>query len=333
MELDILVGKCDSIMECDLKFSPMPPLVGFNDGLINEDVEIFRSYNKNNGVISAHGHGYVQCTSKFPNSDERNPSGYISKSDYMFIGLDNEIYFASKGFPNSSPSKFVSIGGNDEDAFVTDLPTDSEKFTKSWQLYLVFAKHVTKITYHAHKASSGRLISAEIDKNSEAETKNSGIESVVRDNSRLLKYIIIGCSVALVIFLAMVALYFVLWRKYQSSKELIRNLTEGEIYEFHNGIKTPERNKDGETPIESLAFNADMVIMSNALKFAETEVLVVDQIRERRCLAVIELCPHGDLNNFLKRYLGSYSNLTPEVLFQPVDMIEMGSRNDSDQKR
>ncbi|CAG7699645.1 unnamed protein product, partial [Allacma fusca] len=54
MELDILVGKCDSIIECDLKFSPMPPLVGFNDGLINEDVEIFRSYNKNSGIIPAY---------------------------------------------------------------------------------------------------------------------------------------------------------------------------------------------------------------------------------------------------------------------------------------
>ncbi|CAG7722115.1 unnamed protein product, partial [Allacma fusca] len=54
-----------------------------------------------------------------------------------------------------------------------------------------------------------------------------------------------------------------------------------------------------------------------------------DKIRERTCLAVIEFSPHGDLNGFLRNQLGRYANLTPEILAQSAQPIEMGSDTSS----
>ncbi|CAG7645994.1 unnamed protein product, partial [Allacma fusca] len=49
LDLEIQVGKCDSVVECDLKFSHMPPLVDFLNDSKNEKVEVFRQYNKSTG--------------------------------------------------------------------------------------------------------------------------------------------------------------------------------------------------------------------------------------------------------------------------------------------
>ncbi|CAG7664760.1 unnamed protein product, partial [Allacma fusca] len=53
------------------------------------------------------------------------------------------------------------------------------------------------------------------------------------------------------------------------------------------------------------------------------------KIRERTCFAVIELCPHGDLNGYLRQYIESSSNVTPDGVAKSTQMIEIGSRNDS----
>ncbi|CAG7731087.1 unnamed protein product, partial [Allacma fusca] len=78
--------------------------VDFFDDSMTEDVEIFHLYNRTIGVQPfAHSHGYVHCISMVLNAEENyNTSGYISITDYVFTGLDGEIYLFSKGFPNNS---------------------------------------------------------------------------------------------------------------------------------------------------------------------------------------------------------------------------------------
>ncbi|CAG7728991.1 unnamed protein product, partial [Allacma fusca] len=44
LAVEVQVGKCGSVLDCDLKFSPMPTLVGFLIDSKEKDVEIFTGY-------------------------------------------------------------------------------------------------------------------------------------------------------------------------------------------------------------------------------------------------------------------------------------------------
>ncbi|CAG7717864.1 unnamed protein product, partial [Allacma fusca] len=52
LDVEMQVGKCESVLDCDLKFSPMPPLIGFLRGSEEKYVEIFTRYNKTTGYVS-----------------------------------------------------------------------------------------------------------------------------------------------------------------------------------------------------------------------------------------------------------------------------------------
>ncbi|CAG7728155.1 unnamed protein product [Allacma fusca] len=186
----------------------------------------------------------------------------------------------------------------------TELSVDLQKLTMSWRLWVASTSKIIQISCHAPWSSSKRWSSAEIAVNSTSEGMES--ESAVSENSNV--GVIIASSLAM-IFILMFALVSVFWKKLTKkfSEKIIRNLTDEEIHEFRFGSKFHGSNQVGVIRTQSLGFDGILEIKSSDLKI-ENEVL--DQIRERKCLAVIEFCPYHDLNFFLRQFSGNYSNLT-----------------------
>ncbi|CAG7659364.1 unnamed protein product, partial [Allacma fusca] len=291
---DILVGKCESLIECQLKFEPLWPNI-FTSGykiLTNQFEEIRTSENvPHQSFATTFSQGYLECSGRY-GSDNK----FLSTIDYFFTGLDSRKYLVSEDFPLESIIKvstkheqpmragmtysfdckistfvllpniqFVLGFENGDEQLVTVTKQTSEAgianvghitktATLTWQSRVTIKVGINKITCYAPRINSSDWAQSKI---------NLKVMPDVDSGDQLPLYIKIGGAIGGVAFLALAILVIFLARR--KTVVIVRNLTPEEVEEFLSGSRNRIPGQSESLPIENMAFHHKLKISSQDL--------------------------------------------------------------------
>ncbi|CAG7731767.1 unnamed protein product [Allacma fusca] len=332
-KLNLMIGNCSSVTECDFKFELLSPLILSSNYPYPENE--FKSFEINednpNWITADHIHSYVQCHGSYSKT-ENDRISFVRASDYLFTGLDNQKYFALQGFP---------IGSVIDVSTEHILPMSSYgyyNFTCKISTFVLLPNIQFVVEYGRDKPrrlivkedehSRSVVITSEINPNEAtlvyqlelklsedmskilcfapwrnstdwalSELKLNLLEDNLGGNGISNKASFVYTGLIVVAFCLGISIWAaILWKRNKRLKTTIRNLTEEEVDEFNNGVKKQKGIKENDVPIESRAFNHELRIPGQSLI---VEDIILGEV-QRKCAAVTEFSPLGCLNSYLR---------------------------------